>query len=369
MVEKVKDKPGREEVPGVGRDIGRDPREMAPAEFETLGHSRISLSRAIRLRCLDCCAGSPPEVRYCPAVACPSWPFRMGTNPWRVKRTLTDEQKAKLMSRGGAFVSKKEIPPAAVTSAQKKTTKVNPPVAKPSAQAPSTVRVPSTDPAVKESDRLEGGAGGGFADPLNVAPGQTITIEVGNVGAGGSASGNSVSDRIARGEAVNLGKVAAGVSVTPALLVEMDEHDKNAKTDYSAMSPAQMRIMEASQRRLDRGDVNYERIAEKISGPIQGEDAPRGPRKKGVVEIIEMGPSLSAEETGVLEEDDDPYAPLAAMRAASNEIEKMNMPVAGPTLQTCNRCGAQRMTGMPDGCHAKVRQIGCPFMPPDPPEE
>ena len=39
---------------------------------------RISRSKAIRLKCLDCCCGQPSEVRKCPAVDCPLWRFRMG---------------------------------------------------------------------------------------------------------------------------------------------------------------------------------------------------------------------------------------------------------------------------------------------------
>lgn len=39
---------------------------------------RVSRSKAIRLKCLDCCAGQAAEVRKCPAVGCPLWRFRMG---------------------------------------------------------------------------------------------------------------------------------------------------------------------------------------------------------------------------------------------------------------------------------------------------
>src|SRR5262249_21373846 len=39
--------------------------------------------QALRARCLDCCGQQANEVAACSAVECPSWPFRMGTNPWR----------------------------------------------------------------------------------------------------------------------------------------------------------------------------------------------------------------------------------------------------------------------------------------------
>ena len=66
-----------------GHDAGRDPQEMSASELTQLGHARISPLRALRLKCLDCCNGSALEVRLCTAVICPSWPFRMGTSPWR----------------------------------------------------------------------------------------------------------------------------------------------------------------------------------------------------------------------------------------------------------------------------------------------
>jgi hypothetical protein len=39
---------------------------------------RVSRSKAIRLKCLDCCCGQAAEVRKCPAESCPLWRFRMG---------------------------------------------------------------------------------------------------------------------------------------------------------------------------------------------------------------------------------------------------------------------------------------------------
>lgn len=55
--------------------------------------------KAIREKCLDCCMGQTSEVKYCTAEDCPLWPFRMGKNPFRQKRELTDEQKANLAVR------------------------------------------------------------------------------------------------------------------------------------------------------------------------------------------------------------------------------------------------------------------------------
>jgi hypothetical protein len=56
---------------------------MTPEELIAAGHKPMTPLKALRLRCLDCCAEQPHEVRLCAAVRCPSWPFRMGSNPWR----------------------------------------------------------------------------------------------------------------------------------------------------------------------------------------------------------------------------------------------------------------------------------------------
>jgi hypothetical protein len=62
---------------------GRDPREMTQDELKAAGHEPMAPLQAPRARCLDCCGYQEKEVALCPAVDCPSWPFRMGTDPWR----------------------------------------------------------------------------------------------------------------------------------------------------------------------------------------------------------------------------------------------------------------------------------------------
>ena len=39
--------------------------------------------KAIRAKCLDCCAGQPKEVKLCPIEECPIYPYRFGKNPKR----------------------------------------------------------------------------------------------------------------------------------------------------------------------------------------------------------------------------------------------------------------------------------------------
>ncbi len=83
------------EVGDDGELVARDPREMSVAELGELGHKRMSPLKALRARCIDCCAGSRHEVLLCTAVTCPAWPFRMGANPFRTKRVLSDEERAR----------------------------------------------------------------------------------------------------------------------------------------------------------------------------------------------------------------------------------------------------------------------------------
>lgn len=83
---------------------GRDPRRMSPDDLKAMGHQRVSVIDALRRKCLDC-AGSPNEVRLCVAVACPSWPFRTGKNPWRAppsEAQLEASRRNALRMRSGA---------------------------------------------------------------------------------------------------------------------------------------------------------------------------------------------------------------------------------------------------------------------------
>lgn len=41
--------------------------------------------KAIRAKCLDCCAGQVKEVRECSVRACPLFQYRMGKRPKRDK--------------------------------------------------------------------------------------------------------------------------------------------------------------------------------------------------------------------------------------------------------------------------------------------
>jgi hypothetical protein len=45
--------------------------------------------KAMRKKCLDCCCGSPQEVKLCPVRDCALYPYRLGKHP---KRTGTKGQ-------------------------------------------------------------------------------------------------------------------------------------------------------------------------------------------------------------------------------------------------------------------------------------
>lgn len=92
------------EIEGQACVVGRDPRRMTQDELRAMGHSPQPVLKAIRARCLDCCAGNDAEVRRCVATECPSWPFRMGTNPWRLTseaRRLSGQRLAALRRQLG----------------------------------------------------------------------------------------------------------------------------------------------------------------------------------------------------------------------------------------------------------------------------
>lgn len=58
---------------------------------------RLSRTKAIRMKCLDCSGGQQAEVRKCPATNCPLWRYRMGheendeLKPIREKRQKSDD--------------------------------------------------------------------------------------------------------------------------------------------------------------------------------------------------------------------------------------------------------------------------------------
>lgn len=55
--------------------------------------------KRIREYCIQCVADQPREVELCPITDCPLYDFRFGTNPYRIKRIVSEEQKEAFRSR------------------------------------------------------------------------------------------------------------------------------------------------------------------------------------------------------------------------------------------------------------------------------
>jgi len=53
---------------------------------------KITPMRAIRLKCLDCMAGSAREVKLCSSDDCPLFQYRFGKRPATIERQNKKEQ-------------------------------------------------------------------------------------------------------------------------------------------------------------------------------------------------------------------------------------------------------------------------------------
>lgn len=74
-----------------GHIIGRDPRDIAEEEWaEHLPNPLVGM-RAIRAKCMDCCADNAAEVRKCVVHSCPLWPLRMGCQPKGLRAARSTE--------------------------------------------------------------------------------------------------------------------------------------------------------------------------------------------------------------------------------------------------------------------------------------
>lgn len=73
--------------------------ELEDAEAEEGNIKVMTPMKAIRAKCLDCCGGQYSEVKMCPCTNCPLYDFRLGKNPNRKPRNLTEEQREALRER------------------------------------------------------------------------------------------------------------------------------------------------------------------------------------------------------------------------------------------------------------------------------
>jgi hypothetical protein len=74
-----------------GELIGRDPRTVPAADYETAGVVLRGAQAAIRAKCIDCSGGNKAEVRKCTATSCALWPWRMGSLPRSLRAAMRDE--------------------------------------------------------------------------------------------------------------------------------------------------------------------------------------------------------------------------------------------------------------------------------------
>lgn len=74
---------GKNEGNGIVSNVLNESRQPKKEISRDLDKTIIKLTaiKAIRAKCLDCCAGQAAEVRECLCNDCPLYGFRMGKNP------------------------------------------------------------------------------------------------------------------------------------------------------------------------------------------------------------------------------------------------------------------------------------------------
>ncbi|MEC4681649.1 MAG: hypothetical protein VST67_13265 [Nitrospirota bacterium] len=55
--------------------------------------------KAIRAKCMYCCAGQVKEIRECPIPECALWPYRMGKRPITENGSPTVEEQSLAIER------------------------------------------------------------------------------------------------------------------------------------------------------------------------------------------------------------------------------------------------------------------------------
>lgn len=65
--------------------------------------------KAIRAKCLDCSGGSAQDVRLCIIQECPLYPYRMGKNPNRQGKKLSEEAREAVKANLAAARSSRSL--------------------------------------------------------------------------------------------------------------------------------------------------------------------------------------------------------------------------------------------------------------------
>ena len=82
-----------------GKDFQRGASDSTRKADEKGTARALTPIRAIRAKCIDCSGDSVAEVRACHLTWCPLHPYRMGRNPNRKGRELTDAERAACVER------------------------------------------------------------------------------------------------------------------------------------------------------------------------------------------------------------------------------------------------------------------------------
>lgn len=69
---------------------------------------RVSALRSIRLKCLNCSAGSSKEVELCPVEDCALYPYRFGKSLTKKGKAMSDEQREAARKRMQEYHAKRK---------------------------------------------------------------------------------------------------------------------------------------------------------------------------------------------------------------------------------------------------------------------
>ena len=79
----------------------------AESEMKVMSTTKSDLLKIIRRKCLDCVCYQPREIELCPTECCALWPYRMGKDPYKTPRQMSDAQKESLAKARQKAVARK----------------------------------------------------------------------------------------------------------------------------------------------------------------------------------------------------------------------------------------------------------------------
>ena len=79
----------------------------AESEMKVMSTTKSDLLKIIRRKCLDCVCYQPREIELCPSTRCALWPYRMGKDPYKTPRQMSDAQRKVLAEARQKAVARK----------------------------------------------------------------------------------------------------------------------------------------------------------------------------------------------------------------------------------------------------------------------